>query len=200
MSRGNWWLTTSCSPPSCSLPASSEERWKDFKNTVSTPDDLDMLVTSKNHDLKSEVAEQAGTDDWIFALVTLQTTEGFGGAGNYGISRMNGGLGNRSAFALAPSELEPGVHLRRDIEALLEFLPGILEEHPGTETGHALLWTLPWDGNAVEALTINRLHPLYVEVCRRIRLRLDLSGNIGAVRTSSKSAPNRGQVSQRAHR
>ena len=39
-------------------PASSQDREKDFKNTVTTPDDLDMLVTSKNHDLKSEVAEQ----------------------------------------------------------------------------------------------------------------------------------------------
>lgn len=167
-------------------PASSGERWKDFKNTVSTPDGLDMLVTSKNHDLKSEVAEQGRSDDWLFALITLQTTEGFGGAGNYGISRMNGGLGNRSAFALAPSVLKPGAHVRRDIEALMEFLPDILAGHPGF--GHALLWVLPWDGNAVEALTLNRLHPLYVEVCRRIRLKLDPSGNVSAVRTSSKAA------------
>ena len=61
-----------------------------------------MLVTSKNHDLKSAVAVQAGVDDWIFALITLQTMEGFGGAGNYGISRMNGGLGSRPAFSLVP--------------------------------------------------------------------------------------------------
>ncbi|MYE39399.1 MAG: hypothetical protein F4X27_04135 [Chloroflexi bacterium] len=41
-------------------PASSPERASDFKNTVSTPDDLDMLVTSKNHDLKSEVSSAGG--------------------------------------------------------------------------------------------------------------------------------------------
>ena len=69
-------------------PASSEERWKDYKNTEATPDSLDMLVTSKNHDLKAAVVEQAGADDWIFALITLQTMEGFGGRYNYGISRM----------------------------------------------------------------------------------------------------------------
>ena len=136
--------------------ASSQERGKDFKNSVATPDDLDMLVTSKNHDLKAEVAEQGGLDDWIFALITLQTMEGFGGAGNYGISRMNGGLGNRSAFAFAPADQSFGAHVRRDIEALLEFLPGILSEHPGTGSGHCLLWTLPWDGNAPEALTLSR--------------------------------------------
>ena len=169
-------------------PARSEEREKDYKNTVATPDGLDMLVTSKNHDLKSEVAEQASVDDWIFALVTLQSMEGFGGAGNYGISRMNGGLGNRSAFSIAPSGHSPGAHVRRDIEALLEFLPEILEEHPGTETGHALLWTLPWDGSQAEALSLSRLHPLYIEVCRRIRLRSDAGGRLYGIRTSSKAA------------
>ena len=88
-------------------PARSKEREKDYKSAVATPDELDMLVTSKNHDLKSAVAVQAGVDDWIFALITLQTMEGFGGAGNYGISRMNGGLGNRPAFSLAPSGQGP---------------------------------------------------------------------------------------------
>ena len=169
-------------------PAGSQERAKDFKNTVTTPDHLDMLVTSKNHDVKSEVAEQAEIDDWIFAQVSLQTMEGFAGAGNYGISRMNGGLGNRPAFALAPPSLGPGAHVRRDIEALLEFLPDILAEHPGTDTGHTLLWTLPWDGNPAEALTLNRLHPLYIEVCRRIRLQVKARGRLRAVRTSSKAA------------
>ena len=78
-------------------PARSTEREKDYKNTIETPDDLDILLMSKNHDLKSEIAVQAGIDDWIFALITLQTMEGFSGAGNYGISRMNGGLGSRAA-------------------------------------------------------------------------------------------------------
>ena len=169
-------------------PARSKEREQDYKSAVFTPDELDMLLTSKNHDLKAEVAEQASADDWILALITLQSMEGFGGAGNYGISRMNGGLGNRSAFALAPSGLRPGAHVRRDIVALLEFLPGISAEHPGANRGHSLLWTLPWDGNAAEALTLNDLHPLYVEVCRLIRLQRSPAGNFSAVRTSSKSA------------
>ena len=72
-------------------PATSPELEKDFKNEVATPDALDMLVTSKNHDLKAAVAGEARTDDWVFALVTLQTMEGFGGRYNYGISRMPSG-------------------------------------------------------------------------------------------------------------
>ena len=74
-------------------PTSSPDLEKDYKGVVSTPDELDMLVTSKNHDLKAAAATHASADDWIFALVDLQTMEGFGGAGNYGVSRMNGGLG-----------------------------------------------------------------------------------------------------------
>ena len=71
-----------------------------------------MLVTAKNHDLKSSIAAQANVDDWIFALVTLQTMEGFGGVGNYGIARMNSGFGNRPAFSLAPVGQNPGAHVR----------------------------------------------------------------------------------------
>ena len=113
-------------------PARSKERETDYKSTVATPDELDMLVTSKNHDLKSVMATRASADDWIFALITLQTMEGFGGAGNYGISRMNGGLGSRPAFTLAPSE-GPGAHARRDITALLEYRPILLAEFPMTD-------------------------------------------------------------------
>lgn len=171
-------------------PALTKEREKDFKNTVATPDDLDMLVTSKNHDLKAEVAEQAHADYWIFALVTLQTMEGFGGSGNYGISRMNSGFGNRPAFSLAPSGGGPGAHVRRDIEALMEFRQEILDNNPHypDDGGAALLWTLPWDGTSGEVMQPNRLDPLYVEVCRRIRLRLDSSGRIYGLRATSRAA------------
>ena len=168
-------------------PASSKDREKDYKATVDTPDELDMLVTSKNHDLKSSVAAQATVDDWIFALVTLQTMEGFGGAGNYGVSRMNGGLGSRPAFTLAPSG-GPGAHLRRDIIFLLERLGSLAGQYPMQPGGLGLLWTSPWDGSAAESLLLNQLDPFYVEVCRRVRLRRQVNGDIFAVRASSKAA------------
>ena len=79
-------------------PSRSIDRESDYKNTVLTPDELDMLVTSKNHDLKSAVAIESAVDDWLYALITLQTMEGFSGQGNYGISRMNGGMSSRPAF------------------------------------------------------------------------------------------------------
>ena len=171
-------------------PPGSKEREKDFKNIVATPDELDMLVTSKNHDLKAAVAVEPSVDDWIFALVTLQTMEGFGGAGNYGISRMNGGLGNRPAFTLAPLSQSPGAHVKRDITALLEYRTELLDNNPHypADGGAALLWTMPWDGTPTEALLPNSLDHLYVEVCRRIRLCADADGGVHGIRATSKVA------------
>ena len=161
-------------------PARSADRLADYKSRVETADELDMLVTSKNHDLKASVVSQAGVDDWIFALVTLQTMEGFGGAGNYGISRMNGGLGSRPAFSLAPLG-GIGAHVKRDIQALLA-------NYPSTGGNHGLLWLLPWDGTGPERLMPDQLAPFYIEVCRRVRLRSDDGGQLYAIRASSKAA------------
>lgn len=157
----------------------SEERLSDYKSVVATPDELDMLVTSKNHDLKSAVAVRSAADHWIFALITLQTMEGFSGAGNYGVSRMNGGMSSRPAFSITRN-VRPGAHAKRDMKALLQL--------GQNSNGQCLLWTLPWEGSAAEALVLNALAPHYIEICRRIRLGLDDSGNLSVVRASSRAA------------
>ena len=176
-----------CQPAFMQPPARTADRLTEYKNRVATPDELDMLVTSKNHDLKSAVGSQAHTDDWIFSLITLQTMEGFGGAGNYGISRMNGGLGSRPAFSLAPTG-GIGAHVKRDIMALLKYRQTLLAEPPITDGGVTLLWAQPWDGTTAEAIPINELDPFYIEVCRRIRLCANESGDIHGIRTVSKAA------------
>ena len=107
--------------------------------------------------------------------------EGFGGAGNYGISRMNGGLGSRPAFSLA---------LRREDRApTCAGTSGpccrITQPQAGAKD---LLWLLPWDGTGPERLLPNELASLYIEVCRRIRLRAGEGGQLHAIRTSSKAA------------
>ena len=164
-------------------PASAEERRKDFKNRVATPDDLDMLVTAKNHDLKSEVAEQARKDDWIFALITLQTMEGYGGRYNYGISRMPSGYGNRPAFSLTPSD-RPGSHVYHDLNALLKGRPSVLDEYHTSDSGIPLLWVIPWDGTKAEPRLLTEMDPYYIEVSRRVRL-FERSGKLVAVRANS---------------
>ena len=153
------------------------------KEPITTPDGLDLLVTSKNHDLKRKVAAQAGVDDWIFALVTLQTMEGYGGARNYGISRMPSGYGNRPAFSITPSA-RPGGHVKRDIGALLRHRQAILDEYQVIDAGIGLLWVEPWDGTKAELLLINQMEPFYIEVCRRVRLR-EMDGKLEAIRANS---------------
>ncbi len=180
-------------------PACSAEREADYKTVIASPDELDMLVTSKNHDLKATVAAQADLDDWVFALVTLQTMEGYGGVGNHGISRMNGGLGNRPAFTLtpltrpddqkdiasAPPPLRTGTHVRRDMETLLERRTSLLNNHPMTNGGIGLLWTVEWDGTS--SLPLNQLDPFFIEVCRRVRLVSETDRRLFAIKASSKA-------------
>ena len=167
-------------------PASSEKKMADYKSVVGTPDELDMLVTSKAHDLKPSVAVDANFDDWIFALVSLQTMEGFMGAGNYGVARMNGGLGNRPAFSVTPSERH-GAHVRRDIGALLEYRERLLDNYlMPDENGVDLAWVRPWDGAKTEAFELDKMDPFYIEICRRIRLNAGRGGDIHVVRATSK--------------
>lgn len=168
-------------------PAKTESRLKDYKTAMPTPDGLDMLVLSKNHDIKSAVATQAEADDWIFALITLQTMEGFSGAGNYGISRMNGGLGSRAAFSLS-SSTRSGAHLRRDLMGLMERHTSLVADYPMRDDGVALIWAEPWDGTKSEALLLNQLNPYYIELCRRIRLRVKAGGELYGIKASSKAA------------
>ena len=166
-------------------PASSTDKQKDYKNRVETPDQLDMLVTVKNHDLKSMVAANAALDDWFFALLTLQTMEGFMGVGNYGISRMNGGASSRPAFSITPSTRQ-GAHARRDMLALLPQIEKIAGEYEMSINGLGLLWTVPWDGAKAEALNFETLSPCYIDICRRIRLHADGAGHLYATRATSK--------------
>ncbi|MBX3569850.1 MAG: type I-E CRISPR-associated protein Cse1/CasA [Rhizobiaceae bacterium] len=151
---------------------------------VATPDEFDMLVTAKNHDLKGARMADAQPDDWLFALVSLQTSEGFLGAGNFGISRMNGGFANRPGVGLAPRG-GIGAHVMRDIGRLIAMHGEMLDRYTDyDEDGPALLWLLPWDGTA--SLSRRGLHPYYIETCRRLRL-AETGGAIRAFAGNSKA-------------
>ena len=167
-------------------PASSAEHQADYKHGIATPDELDMLLTSKNHDLKAAVAHRGGPEDWMFALITLQTMGGLDGRDTYGISRMNRGYGNRPAFSLAPVG-GPGAHVRRDLASLLAHRPALLNSFPMIRDGETLLWTIPWDGARDEALLPTSLDPCYIEVCRRVRLQAAAGGGLRGVRATSKA-------------
>ncbi len=158
---------------------------RDWKNRLQAPDELDMLVTAKNHDLKAARMRPSAPEDWLFALVSLQTQEGFLGAGNYGISRMNGGFASRPAVAAVPQG-HWGRRWRRDVARVLANRDHIAAEQELQErNGIALVWLVPWNGN--DSLAFSSLDPFYIEVCRRVRLECDADG-IVAYATTSKAA------------
>lgn len=179
-----WCLMAPPDRPALLQPAIPSGVLAELKNVIATPDALDMLVTAKNHDLKQAVMVAARPDDWLFALLTLQTMEGFLGAGNYGISRMNGGFANRAALGIAPPG-GPGAHVRRDVIRLLA-LRGALPGATGyaAEGGLALVWLASWDGTT--SLRQDALDEWYIEICRRVRLTLH-DGVLGARVVGSKA-------------
>lgn len=134
----------------------------DYKSRVPTPDALDMLVTAKNHDLKRECMADAGDEQWLFALVSLQTASAYGGARTYGASRMNGKTGSRLIARVRPSG-GAAAAFRRDVNLLASSAQGETD-------AKALLWLEPNDGSL--SLPIDTLAPsLYVDCARRVRLR-----------------------------
>ncbi len=159
----------------------------DWKNTLYAPDELDMLVTSKNHDLKAARMRQVFPDDWVMALISLQTQEGFLGAGNYGISRMNGGFASRPAIGIVPIGYW-GIRWQRDVAVLLKHRREIVEFMGlQNESGIGLVWQKIWSGES--SLAFASLDPFYIEICRRIRLvQPDGRQSISAVATGSKAA------------
>ena len=154
---------------------------------VATPDELDLLITARNHDLKSGVARDFTSEDWIYALVSLQTCEGYGGKGNYGIARMNGGSSSRPMLGLAPARtrgmsLDPSAWWLRDVRQLLRSRRSASEGGPPRTS---LLWCADWPED--HQLVVDDLDPWFIEVCRRVRLDWS-AGRLRALRAASRKS------------
>ncbi len=157
----------------------------EWKSQAFAADEIDMLVTSKNHDIKGSRVRRSQPEDWLFALLSLQTQEGFLGAGNYGISRMNGGFASKPGIGVAAVGLH-GARWARDVSALLAQRERTVEERDlQADDGLALVWLAPWDG--LYSLSFAKLDPFYIEICRRIRLR-SVGDAITSIGTGSKAA------------
>ncbi|TXT36598.1 MAG: Cse1 family CRISPR-associated protein [Comamonadaceae bacterium] len=151
-------------------------------------DSLDMLITSKNHDLKQERIRRGSADDWLFSLVSLQTQEGFGGRDNFGITRMAGSFGSRTAVGAVPSG-NAGRRWQFDVAVMLGERDRIAENYSYKHAdGISLVWTIPWDGSLGAQISMQQLDPLYIEICRQARLALRPGTRNIFVRTSSSKA------------
>lgn len=163
-----WCLVSPLSRPAFMQPPAPGGKIDDWKNSLTAADELDMLVTSKNHDLKASRMLHCTAEDWCYALISLQTQEGFLGAGNYGISRMNGGFASRCGVGISPGAAW-GVRWLRDVRALQNDRDSVVSTFDLNDAqGHALIWLLPWDG--LDSVVFTALDPWYIEICRRIRL------------------------------
>ena len=164
---------------------------KDYKKHKATPDDIDVLVTSKNHDIKQSILVNAQLDDWIFAIVSMQTMSGFIGQGNYGVSRMNLGTSSRVCVGSAPIDKGQGKHLVHDMVRMLACRAKIINaysHHYKDKSDYHLLWLLPWDGSKKQQLAFRNLDPYFIEICRSIRLH---NSNYGITARMASSADYR---------
>ena len=146
------------------------------------PDEIDVLVTSKGHDVKSGIISTKDVESWVYALVTLQTMQGYPGRGYNGIARMNGGYGNRARVGLASS---PSLAARfvRDLRVLNDAWPSLM--HRGyRDEGVALVWTAPWTGD--NSLGFSELSPHFIEVCCRVRCASTADGLTCSYTTTTK--------------
>jgi CRISPR system Cascade subunit CasA len=165
------------------MPAAADARL--LKPNARTPDEMDILPTAKNHDLKTARALRAQADEWCYALISLQTMAGYFGRGNFGIARMNGGFASRPCVELQQGR-RPGGRWRRGVSRLLELRTDLLKTPWSYQDGGALLlWQLPWDG--ISSLNLSVLDPFFIEVARIVRL-TEAGGQIVAMAKPSNAA------------
>ncbi len=164
--------------PAFHQPPVPEKTLTGFANQLATPGALDLLVTAKNHDRKLESSSPDDLAAWMFALISAQTGQGYSGKFNYGIMRMNGGLGNRPGVGLR-SGLDLGAAFRRDVAILLNARASLLARGFFRDDGIALLWCTAWDGS--KSISWQELNPWAIECCRRIRLQAGSTGLIAVM-------------------
>lgn len=173
------------SHPAFLQPPVPEGSLSGFRDQLPGPDHdkVDLLLTARNHDVKSARVHHAEPQHWIYTLVTLQTQQGFSGRMNYGIARMNGGFASRPCVTFAPNH-NWSDRFRRDLQILLADRARVVEqlEYP-TQNGEALLWLMPWDGDT--SLSLHMCDPYFIEICRRVRLQIE-KGAISAFCTPSR--------------
>lgn len=143
------------------VPERTLDGWKDHYS----PDEVDVLVTAKAHDVKTGQIPGHDIEGWVYAIATTQTMQGYPGRGYHGIARMNGGYGSRPRVGLAADQSLTARFLR-DLDVLRASWPNLVVRGY-RDDGLALAWTAAWDGQT--SLAMDELVPHFIEVCSRLR-------------------------------
>ncbi len=154
-----------------------------FEPKATTPDELDVLVTAKNHDVKMARVEASEPEAWLYALLMLQTMSGFLGAGNYGIVRMNGGFASRPIVSWSAAR-HLSARFVNEVSALSDLRAKTVQLYRYAPRGVVLTWLMPWDRGQHQFL-LNQLEPWFIESARPIRLLQVGSGGIVALGATS---------------
>ncbi len=85
-----WWLVAPQDVPAFLQAPDPRAKLAEWRTALS-PDSIDIPVTSRNHDLKQRRIVDASSDDWLFALLSLQTQEAGSQAGLVSGSYLQGG-------------------------------------------------------------------------------------------------------------
>lgn len=161
-----------------------------FRLKARSPDELDVLVTAKGHDVKMARAMSTDPELWFCAVLTYQTTSGFLGAGNYGIVRMNGGFASR-AFVFSVADPSPAPRFLEELPLVMEARERAIGANSRYKApGIVLTWGRVWDRTR-PAYSFNELDPLFIEAARPIRL-LVSGANIAALGSTSKTRQIKG--------
>jgi CRISPR system Cascade subunit CasA len=186
-----WQLWSPDTIVSCFMqPGMDQEEFQktvENKGRIYSPDEIGVLIVSKNHTVKFSAMAAPSAWNWVASLIETQTLSGFDGRSLYGIPRMNGGLSTRFRVATY-TDMSASGKWNSDVRKILDMLPDIYREFPHfSEDGLHIgaTWASFWDGS--EQIPTRNLHPLYVDVCRRIKLGLDEDGRMFAVTAGSSS-------------
>lgn len=158
---------------------------RSYQPKASTPDEIDVLVTSKNHDVKMSRIDGQEAQAWLHALLLYQTTSGFLGAGNYGIVRMNGGFASRPVVAWV-RDLHPSRRFADEVCALQGLRASTQTAYGFRSRGTVLSWLTHWN-RAGHQYNLQDLEPWFIEAARPVRLHLTAAGSVVALGATSKA-------------
>lgn len=169
--REAWNLyTEDLSKPAFMQPPVPEETLNDFSEIDVVADDVPSLA--KNHGIKKNRVIKSDAEHWVYMLVNVQTSDTYGG-GQGGYPKSSRGMEGRAFLATTPS-LRLGRWILHDIERLHRHAEKVADVYGYDSSGYALLWTVPWgepsgDESRIGPLSLDQLHPWYIDCCRRIR-------------------------------
>lgn len=177
------------------VPEGTCNRWMMDKS----PFDIDVLTLSKQHGEKNKQSLSSAPENYLYSLVSKQTQAEYTAAGSkaryYQTVRQAGVPFNKFKVASRPCVClsvspRPGPNWERDCRVLLANLDALRRNVAGypEKGGQGLLWLEPWAGGKDDALPLAKLHPLFIEVCRRIRLVLAEDGGV-TYRTTGTKGP-----------